>query len=254
MKTIKVLIVSLIIFFYSAVNIANAGLIGFYTLDGNGNELTGLGPNLTAPSGIINYVSGLDGLAASFDGTGSSWLRAPIDSSGNRVPNFSWGSWIKLNDPNVWNIFLSNDNGGWDRFSQVQNGKWSVSHAGVVNSPIAATSDWTFIAHTFDGVTQKLYVDGNPVFSFTDGLNNSQPFIDIGRNANSAFPLNGLMDGVFFFDQTLSALEVATIRAGGAGGNGALEVEGISIPEPATSYVFLMGLLGFTLRRSLGQK
>ncbi len=253
MKIIKGFIVSLVFSICSFVNIANAGLIGFYTLDGNGNELTGLGPNLMAPSGAINYVSGLDGLAASFDGTGSSWLRAPIDSSGNRVPNFSWGAWVKLNDPNAWNIFLSNDDGGWDRFSQAKNGKWSVSHSGVKNSPISTTSDWTFIAHTFDGLIQKLYVDGNPVFSFSDGLNSSQPFIDIGRNANSAYPLNGLMDGVFFFDQTLSAMDVETIRAGGAGGAGVLEAGGITIPEPTSLSIFLLGMIGFLARKSTVQ-
>jgi hypothetical protein len=250
MKIIKIFIISLACCIGSFVHIANAGLLGFYALDGNGNELTGLGPNLTAPSGAINYVSGLDGLAASFDGTGNSWLRAPIDSSGNRVANFSWGAWVKLDDPSAWNIFLSNDDGGWDRFSQVENGKWSVSHSGVVNSPISATSDWTFIAHTFDGLTQKLYVDDNPVFSISDSLNSSQPFIDIGRNANSAYPLNGLMDGVFFFDQTLSAMEVETIRAGGAGGNGALETAGISIPAPATLTIFLFGMIGVLTRKS----
>jgi hypothetical protein len=250
MNVIKVVIISLIFSISSLANIANAGLIGFYTLDGHGNELSGLGPNLTAPSGVINYVTGLDGLAASFDGTGDSWLRAPIDSSGNRVPNFSWGAWVKLNDPNAWNIFLSNDNEGWDRFSQVNNGKWSVSHSMVINSPISATSDWTFIAHTFDGLIQKLYVDGNPVFSFADSLNDSHPFIDIGRNPNGALPLNGLMDGIFFFDQTLSAMEVESIRAGGAGGSGVLAAGGIAIPEPATLSIFLLSMIGFVVRRS----
>lgn len=231
---------------------ANAGLLGFYELNGNGLEKTGMGPNLSAPAGAVNYVTGLDGLAASFDGSGNSWLRAPIDSSGNRVPNFSWGTWVKLTNPMAWNIFLSNDNNGWDRFSQVKNGFWSVSKNGVINSPVEATSDWTFIAHTFDGITQKLYVDGNPVFSFADGTNSSHSFIDIGRNANGAFPLNGLMDGVFFFDETLSSLEVATIRAGGANGSGALEVAGIAVAEvsaPSMLAVFALGLMGLGIRK-----
>ena len=231
------------------VGTANAGLMGFYGLDGNGEEKTGLGPDLTEPAGTVNYVAGLDGLAASFDGTGNSWLRASINSSGDTVPNFSWGTWIKLSDPSAWNIFLSNDNGGWDRFAQVKNGKWSVSKNGVINSPVAATTDWTFIAHTFDGITQKLYVDGNAVFSFADAANASQSFIDIGRNANGAAPLNGLMDGVFFFDQTLTSQEVATIRGGGAGGNGVLQVAGVAVPEPSTLAIFGLGLIGLALRR-----
>ncbi len=239
----------LFIFTIFLTGTANAGLMGFYSLDGNGDEQTGLGPNLTEPGGTVNYVAGLDGQAASFNGTGDSWLSAQINSSGNTVPNFSWGAWVKLNDPSTWNIFLSNDNGGWDRFTQANNGKWSVSKNRVVNSPVNTSTDWTFIAQTFNGTTQKLYVDGNPVFSFADGTNASFTHIDIGRNANGAFPLDGLMDGVFFFDQTLSAQDVAIIRDGGAGGSGVLQVGGVAVPEPSTLAIFAIGMIGLASRR-----
>ena len=229
---------------------AHAGLMGFYSLDGNGDEQTGLGPNLTEPGGVVNYAAGLDGQAASFDGTGNSWLSAQINSSGNTVPNFSWGTWVKLNDPSTWNIFLSNDNGDWDRFTQAKDGKWSVSKSGVVNSPIDTSTDWTFVAHTFDGTTQKLYVDGNPVFSFADGTNASFTHTDIGRNANGGGrPLNGLMDGVFFFDHTLSAQDVSIIRDGGAGGSGVLQVGGVAVPEPSTLAIFALGMIGLASGR-----
>jgi hypothetical protein len=58
------------------------------------------------------------------------------------------------------------------------------------------------------------------------------------------------MDGVFFFDQTLSAMEVETIRTGGAGGNGVLETAGNSIPAPATLTIFLFGMVGVLTRKS----
>ncbi|MGF1524361.1 MAG: PEP-CTERM sorting domain-containing protein [Leptolyngbyaceae cyanobacterium] len=221
-----------------------AELRGFYSFDGNGDEATGLGPDLVQ-FGTVNYVDGLDGQAASFNRTG--WLRADINSSGHVNPTFSWGAWVKLNDPNGWNIFLSNDNHGWDRFTQVQAGKWSVSHRGVVRSPYDTSTEWTFVAQTFDGTTQSLYVNDNPVFQTADSPNVSQSFIDIGRNANGAFPLDGLMDGVFFFDDVLSDAQVETIAKGGAGGCGVYAVAGMqnstcdgeteSIPEP-------MGVLG----------
>jgi hypothetical protein len=244
MKFISLSLFCITLFFGTA----HASLIGFYGLDGNGDEKTGLGPDLSE-YGTVNFAAGLDGQAASFNGSGSSWLRAPINSSGDTAPSFSWGTWVKLNNPSAWNIFLSNDNGGWDRFTQANSGFWSVSKGGVNNSPVATTTDWTFIAHTFDGITQKLYVDGNPVFSFADGTNSSHSFIDIGRNANSAYPLNGLMDGVFFFDQTLTEQEVAIIRNGGAGGAGVLQVGGIAVPEPSTLAIFALSICGLVLRR-----
>jgi hypothetical protein len=112
-------------------------LQGLYLLDGNGANAAGAGPALTAPGAAVSFVTGLSGQAASFDGSGRSWLRANINSSGSTNPSFSWGAWVKLADPNAWNIFLSNDNGGWDRFTQANSGRWSVSHKGVVQSGTA---------------------------------------------------------------------------------------------------------------------
>ena len=221
--------------------------MGFYSLDGSGVDSTGTGPTLTEPSGAVSYVAGLSGQAASFDGSGSSYLRAAIDASGSTNPTFSWGAWVRLNDPSAWNIFLSNDNGGWDRFSQAEGGFWSVSQGGVQNSPHATSGDWTFIAHTFDGTNQHLYVDNLAVYTRPDATGAANSFIDIGRNANGAFPLNGLIDGVFFFDDTLTAGEVDTIRLGGAGGSGVLAVAGI--PEPSSVAFLGLGGLALMLRR-----
>jgi len=219
-----------------------ATLSGFYPLDGNGVDPTGTGPTLLEPGAAVSYVAGLDGQAASFDGSGGTYLRAAINASGDVNPTFSWGGWIKLNSPAAWNIFLSNDNGGWDRFTQANNSRWSVSFGGVKNSPHATSTNWTFIAHTFDGTDQRLYVDNLSVYTQPDPAQASQTFIDIGRNANGAYPLNGLMDGMFFFDDTLTPTEVDTIRNGGADGSGVLQVAGI--PEPSTFTLAAFALLG----------
>jgi hypothetical protein len=222
-------------------------LQGLYLLDGNGTKAAGVGPNLTAPGAAVAYVAGLSGQAASFDGSGASWLRANISASGNTNATFSWGAWVKLADPSAWNIFLSNDDGGWDRFTQAYGGFWSVSHNGVVPSTASTSSNWTLVSETFDGTNQSLYVNGQLVMTTADSPNASQPFVDIGRNANSAYPLRGLMDTVFFFDDTLTSTQMATVYAGGASGDGVLAVAGLdgNVPEPAT--LVLVGLAGFIL-------
>lgn len=67
-----------------------------------------------------------------------------------------------------------------------QGGYWSVSsNNGVANSSVAASDNWTFVAQTFDGVNQNLYIDGQLAGTFADSVNPSQNFIDIGRNANA---------------------------------------------------------------------
>jgi len=233
---------------------ASPVLQGLYLLDGNGANAAGAGPALTAPGAAVSFVTGLSGQAASFDGSGRSWLRANINSSGNTNPSFSWGAWVKLADPNAWNIFLSNDNGGWDRFTQANGGRWSVSHNGVVRSGAASTDEWTLISQTFDGITQSLYVNGVLAMTVADSPNASQSFIDIGRNANGAYPLRGLMDSVFFFDDTLSAQQMATINAGGAKGSGVLAVAGLGGTVPEPSSLMLVGIAGLLLLRSQAQR
>lgn len=228
--------------------LAQADLIGLYLLDGNGNKAAGSGPDLTAQgSGVVSYVAGLSGQAASFNGSGLSWLRAAVNSSGDTNPTFSWGAWVKLTNSSAWNIFLSNDDGGWDRFTQANNGRWSVSHNGVVNSTAATSSDWTFVAQSFDGINQMLYVNGALVLTVADSANASQHFIDIGRNANGAFPLNGLMDSVFLFDDALTGGQMASIHAGGASGAGVLQVAGLSNAVPEPSGLALVGVSGLLL-------
>jgi hypothetical protein len=92
-------------------------------------------------------------------------------------------------------------------------------------------------------------VNGQLVMTTPDSPNPSQSFIDIGRNANGAFPLRGLMDTVFFFDDTLTSTQMATVYAGGAGGDGVRTVAGLaaSVPEPTT--LVLVGLAGALLLR-----
>lgn len=223
-----------------------AELMGFYKLDGDATESSGFdfAPDaIEMGAGAVNYVAGLDGQAASFDGSGANWIQAPINGSGDVNPTFSRGAWVKANDPNVWGIFLSNDNGGWDRVTQQRNGFWSLADADGIESPHLSSTDWTFIAHTFDGVTQRLYVDDLPVFERNDAVGPAFPHNDIGRNANGAAPFNGLIDNVFFFNDTLTPAEITTIRTQGAAG--ILAVAEPPPPPPPPTPIELLALYRF---------
>jgi hypothetical protein len=242
----KKLLATLVLSITASTGAQASTLLGYYSLNGNGVDLTGTGATLIDHGGVT-YAQGLSGQAASFDGSGSTWLEASINASGDTVPEFSWGAWVKLTTPNDWNIFLSNDNGGWDRFTQANGGKWSVSNGGVQQSPVSTTSEWTYVSETFNGTQQQLFVNGQLALTTQDGTNDSQHHIDIGRNANGAFPLNGLIQSVSFFSGVLTDAQENTIYQGGANGSGVLLVAGLApsaVPVPAAIWMFGTGLIG----------
>jgi VCBS repeat-containing protein len=210
--------------------VASAALRGWYPLDGDRHDPTLTGPSLSQPGTAVPFVSGLSGQAVSLDGTSANYLRAAINASGDVNPTFTWGAWVKLNNTTAWSVPFSNDNTPWDRFVSSFNGLWSVSKNGHVSSGIASTTAWTFIAQTFNGTNQSLYVDGNAAFTTAEpGLVPMHPHIDIGRNADAATGFNGVIDGAFFFDDALTAGQIAAIRAGGPGGSGVLALAGRTV-------------------------
>jgi len=226
---------------------AQPTLLGLYLLDGNGNKAAGTGPDLTAEGdGNIAFVAGLSGQAASFDGSGANWLRANVDASGANNPTFTWGAWIKLADPTAAVLFLSNDKGGFGRFTGALGGFWAASDSAVGwnVSTTATTSDWTFVAQTFTATGSELFVNGMSIRTLPPANPDNHLHIDIGRNADTNLPLTGLMDSVFLFDEPLTPQQMADVYAGGADGSGVLQVAGLvpAIPEPGTMGLMALGL------------
>jgi hypothetical protein len=206
----------------------STNLLGFYQFDGNyldSSESARHG----SPAGNVSFSnSGFEGQAVSFSGGASDFVQVQIDASPQNNPTVTWGAWVKSSQPdgNI-NTILSNDNGGWDRFLFHDGNRWSISNGlGIQKSSVATSTDWTFIAASFDGTNQRLYVDSNtPVLTAGDPNGPSLTHVDIGRNANACgiCAWSGLIDNVFIFDDVLSDAEIAGIRAGGAAAILALE-------------------------------
>lgn len=224
---------------------AQPALLGLYLLDGNGNKAAGTGPDLTADGdGNISYVPGFSGQAASFDGSGANWLRADVDASGVNNPTFTWGAWIKLPDPNAVVLFLSNDKGGFGRFTGAFGGVWAASGGDWYFSSTATTSDWTLVAQTFSATGTQLFVNGAMILDLPSPNPDNHFHIDIGRNADGNLPLNGLMDTVFLFDEPLTPQQMTDVYNGGPDGSGVLQVAGLAapVPEPGTMGLMALGL------------
>ncbi|MCA9246007.1 MAG: lamin tail domain-containing protein [Planctomycetales bacterium] len=196
-------------------------LLGFYPFDGDYRDAGFFGNDGTAFGSVPFDANGYEGSAISFTGNVNNFVRLQIDASTQNRASLTWGAWVKTADPlGDINTILSTDDGGWDRFLFHDGGKWAVSNgSGVEQSTADVTTDWTFVAATFDAGMQRLYVDGDsPVLTTTDPNGPTLTYTEIGRNANacSFCMFDGLIDNVFLFDSALNTTEIAAIRAGGA--------------------------------------
>ena len=75
-----------------AAQSAHGGLIAFYPLDGNANDLSGSGANATTVSNV-SFVTGYEGQAGSFNGI-SSYIQVPVNINPAAMPLLTLGAWV----------------------------------------------------------------------------------------------------------------------------------------------------------------
>src|SRR6266511_1191891 len=157
--------------FLLAVSEGRAALVGFYSFDdaalplkdesGMGNDLQG---GIADPTYITN---GFQGGAFSFDG--SQRLVSPIDINATTLPALTMGAWVRTStlSPGLRKV-IGQDDGGWDRVIGLDDRNGAVRYTSFTGTGPApgtpgpvSTTDWTFLAATYDEVgTQVIvYVD-----------------------------------------------------------------------------------------------
>jgi hypothetical protein len=215
----------------------SGGLVGHWKFDGNAMDSSPNGNNGTvvaggtddAPAvGAPTYVAGKKNMAIQLNGT-TEWVRVPdsdsLDSTGiNNAVSLSM--WIQLKGfdetGDDFNFMVSRHEVGTyhEHFGiGLLSGRPTVAvhfffASGATNIPVDNT--WRHVAMTYDGITQRLYLNGVEETFLDVGwpIAADETQLTIGGNQNVDLVKelwNGLIDDLQIYNKELSAGEVKAI-------------------------------------------
>ncbi|GAB5439836.1 MAG: hypothetical protein Fues2KO_01850 [Fuerstiella sp.] len=233
---------------------ANAGLIAYWT--GNGNALDSSGNNHDGAVNGAGYGPGVIGQAFQFDGI-DDYVEIPGAAS-LEPTTISVAMWVNATSTGKIQLLadtshgLGSNNNGWALQIQTDNrasfayGNGS-SFPEVYSSSIVADGTFHHVVGTLDGSDLRMYVDGvfessvaytgTPGDSTANGGN-----VRLGDHYHSTVsrPVNGLIDEVRIYDHALSLSEVQSLA-------------GVAVPEANSLAVLCLTGIGllWTRRRRI---
>ena len=162
--------------------------------------------NKFTTAGISHPAQG----SAEFDGS-SDYIQLDTPFS---YTNHTIAAWVyfNANDSNFFDNRDANDDGIRFELNGSTNLSYSVNASDVIENSFAL-NEWHFVTGTYDGTTQRLYVDGSQVGSATTSQTISTTTnAKIGRASyTSAALMDGNLSNVAFWNRALSSDEINAV-------------------------------------------
>lgn len=235
---------------------ASAALVSHWQFEGNFIDAVGANNGVAAgPTG--SFQPGQDGQGWKSGGQGS--VVQVADANSLDVSRYTIEAWIKLDALNYYNMafFWKGDSGGQDissPYSLAIRGAFDGANAGkllttvgdgsssqyVMGNTALSLGSFHHVAMTADGSRISLYLDGvldgqvaQTVTPYANGT-----ALQIGSMLNVPIPnaLNGTLDELKFYNEALSATQIAADA-------------GLGLPEPAPLMLLAASLAGLLIRR-----
>ena len=197
-----------------------AGLIGWWSGDGDVNDLAG--PNKGAVQGNVTFEPGKVGLAINLDGSSFVTMGNPpaLNLTGNQLTISGWIN-PRIDAPAIYfgktqfgaNDYLLVYGRGLASMVNVNGAEFTVlgysDFPSKGNLYVPQTGEWTHVAMTYDGSTISLYANGKIVGQgpCSGAISRHDVPFNIGGRANDegTGKFNGLIDEVQVFNRALSA-------------------------------------------------
>ncbi len=207
------------------------GLVGFWTFNGNANDVSGTGNN-----GTVNGASltsdrfGNLNSAYNFDGL-SNFIEVNSSNSLNLTNLYTLSTWINvaqwsfLSPIDEHAVISKIDNGNWYGGYEILTGgnNGTIAHTGNIgnsniniNSINYNTNNWYNVVVTYDGNTLKMFVNGIQVDSqnHTGALQTSSIPLRFGRRGGAGYYNNwfkGKIDDIGIWNRALTQDEVTSL-------------------------------------------
>jgi hypothetical protein len=190
-------------------------LVAYYPFNGNVNDLTSNGRNLTV-HGDPTLVEGKDNSsnnsAYSFDGVGD-YLEYTTDIPS--FDNYTISLWAKPASVGTYEAMFSSSGvstNGFQIDSDGTNFHIRIAGGGSLVLSAAQIGKWTFIAFTYDGTNSIGYIDSVSDNESTGGTTEFNRF-RIGKNRNGNAFYAGAIDELRIYNRALTASEISSLFA-----------------------------------------
>lgn len=195
------------------------GIIGYWNLQGNSNDVTGNGRNGTDTNVTYSTGNGLILQGGGFNGSSSNITLASTITQ----TDFTIAGWIKSSYSGSGSYqTLASWTGSYYLVIQASANSYDIQFGtagGAINSSRTGLNDgnWHFLVVTITGGTAgALYIDG-----VADGTGTVSPFIGLtmyfGSITNSSNYATASLDEIGIWSRALSGSEITQLYNGGAG-------------------------------------
>ena len=206
-----------------------SGTYAYYKFKDNTADSSGYNNHAVNPVTSVTYENRGTSRAATFNGTNS---YADVRSGAGAATGLPTAAitvmaWVKTTSFDTWGGFIGcvQDNGstekGWVLGTRNSNLSFALKSSGALNylsSPeVSSTNTWYHVAGTYDGTTQRLYVNGVLKASSTAQTGPIQyatsHWFTLGRykDENEDYKHAGAIDEAYIVNRALSQTEIQTI-------------------------------------------